>query len=49
VGFWYEYVLIGESERRRTREKVLGTVKEIGDSRPSAMVKLREVRAELGG
>jgi hypothetical protein len=49
VGFWYEYALIGESERRRTREKVLGTVKEIGDSRPSAMAKLREVRAELKG
>ena len=49
VGFWYEYALIGESERRRTREKVLGTVKEIGDSRPSAIAKLREVRAELKG
>src|SRR3954465_2022306 len=49
VGFWYEYALIGEGERRRTREKVLGTIKEIGDSRPSAMSKLREVRAELEG
>ena len=35
MGFWYEYVLVGESERRRTREKGLGTVKEIGDRRPS--------------
>ena len=49
VGFWYEYSLIGEGERRRTREKVLGTVKEIGDSRPSAMAKLRSVRAEIEG
>ena len=49
VGFWYEYDPAGDGERRRTREKVLGTVKEIGDSRPSAMAKLREVRAELGG
>ena len=47
VGFWYEYDPAGDGERRRTREKVLGTVKEIGDSRPSAMAKLREVRAEL--
>jgi len=49
VGFWYEYVLVGESERRRTREKGLGTVKEIGDRRPSAMAKLRGVRVELEG
>lgn len=41
VGFWYEYALTGESERRRTREKVLGTVKEIGDSRPNAMASAR--------
>jgi hypothetical protein len=41
VGFWYVYVLIGGKERRRVREKVLGTVKEIGDSRPAAMAKLR--------
>jgi hypothetical protein len=40
---------VGDGERRRTPEKVLGTVKEIGDSRPSAMAKLREVRAELVG
>jgi integrase len=49
VGFWYEYVLVGDSERRRIREKVLGTVKQIGDSRPSAMTKLREVRAQIEG
>jgi len=49
VGFWYDYVLVGESERRRTREKVLGTIKEIGDSRPSAMATLRQMRAELDG
>jgi hypothetical protein len=49
VGFWYEYVLVGDGERRRTREKVLGTVKSIGDSRPKAIAKLREVRAELDG
>ena len=47
VGFWYEYVLIGDREHRRVRERVLGTIKEIGDSRPSAMTKLREVRAQL--
>lgn len=49
MGFRYEYALIGESERRRTREKVLATVKEFGDSRPSAMAKLPQVRAELEG
>jgi integrase len=49
VGFWYDYVLVGDGERRRTREKVLGTVIEIGDSRPSAMAKLRELRARLTG
>jgi hypothetical protein len=49
VGFWYDYALIGDTERRRIREKVLGTVKEIGDSRPSAMAKLREVRGQLEG
>src|ERR1051326_191586 len=49
VGFWYEYLLVGEAERRRVREKVLGTVKDIGDSRPSAMIRLRSLRAELGG
>lgn len=49
VGFWYDYTLIGDTERRRIREKVLGTVKEIGDSRPSAMAKLREVRSQLEG
>lgn len=49
VGFWYDYTLIGDAERRRIREKVLGTVKEIGDSRPGAMAKLREVRAQLEG
>ena len=49
VGFLYDYVLIGDRERRRIREKVLGTVKEIGDSRPCAMSKLRELRAELQG
>ncbi len=38
-----------DRERRRTREKVLGPVKEIGDSRPNAMAKLRQVRAELKG
>lgn len=32
VGFWYEYDPADDGERRRTREKVLGTVKEIGDS-----------------
>jgi hypothetical protein len=47
VGFWYEYDPAGDGERRRTREKVLGTVKEIGDRRPSAMARLREVRTEL--
>lgn len=47
VGFWYHYVLIGDREQRRIRERVLGTVKEIGDSRPSAMTKLRELRARL--
>jgi len=36
VGFWYVYVLGRDKERRRVREKVLGTVKEIGDSRPDA-------------
>src|ERR1043166_2408825 len=46
VGFWYDYSLIGDAERRRVRERVLGTVKEIGDSRPSAMAKLREVRSQ---
>src|SRR5215467_2852622 len=49
VGFWYDYVLVGDNERRRIREKVLGTVKEIGDSRPSAMLKLRELRVQLQG
>lgn len=49
VGFWYHYVLIGDREQRRIRERVLGTVKEIGDSRPSAMTKLRELRAQLEG
>ena len=47
VGFWYEYHLVGDTEQRRVREKVLGTVKEIGDSRPAAMAKLREVRGRL--
>ena len=49
VGFWYVYVLGGGKERRRVREKVLGTVKEIGDSRPAAMAKLRQVRALVEG
>jgi integrase len=49
VGFWYDYVLIGDHERRRTREKVLGTIEEIGESRRSAMSKLRELRAQMEG
>src|ERR1019366_10704839 len=49
VGFWYVYVLGRDKERRRVREKVLGTVKEIGDSRPAAMAKLRQVRALVEG
>src|SRR4051812_18179545 len=49
VGFWYVYIMVGGKEQRRVREKVLGTVKEIGDSRPAATAKLREVRAQLDG